>query len=133
LPGFTPAASASLITVSVALVRSHQSALARSTSSSLPGGAWLALTAASSALLDWAVNRLPSEQREALLMIVIDEDSYESVAERTGCVIGTLKSRVHRARHIRHCDAVIRVHPTIVDAAAAPGCWNIAARRIPES
>jgi RNA polymerase sigma-70 factor, ECF subfamily len=48
--------------------------------------------------LDWAVNRLPSEQREALLMIVIDEDSYESVAERTGCVIGTLKSRVHRAR-----------------------------------
>ena len=46
----------------------------------------------------WAVNRLPSEQREALLMIAVDEDSYETVSERTGCAIGTLKSRVHRAR-----------------------------------
>jgi RNA polymerase sigma-70 factor, ECF subfamily len=48
--------------------------------------------------LSWAVNRLPSEQRQALLMIAIDEDSYESVSKRTGCAIGTLKSRVHRAR-----------------------------------
>ena len=48
--------------------------------------------------LGWAVNRLPSEQREALVMIAIDEDSYEAVSERTGCAIGTLKSRVHRAR-----------------------------------
>ena len=52
--------------------------------------------------LGWAVNRLPTEQREALLMIVVDEDSYEIASERTGCAIGTLKSRVHRARlHLR--------------------------------
>ena len=52
--------------------------------------------------LGWAVNRLPTEQREALLMIVVDENSYEIAAERTGCAIGTLKSRVHRARlHLR--------------------------------
>ena len=48
--------------------------------------------------LSWAVNRLPLDQREALLMIVVDEDSYQTASERTGCAVGTLKSRVHRAR-----------------------------------
>jgi len=31
-------------------------------------------------------------------MIVLQEKSYEAAAEVTGCAIGTLKSRVHRAR-----------------------------------
>jgi RNA polymerase sigma-70 factor (ECF subfamily) len=31
-------------------------------------------------------------------MIVLQEQSYEEAAEVTGCAIGTLKSRVHRAR-----------------------------------
>ena len=31
-------------------------------------------------------------------MIVLQEQSYEDAAEVTGCAIGTLKSRVHRAR-----------------------------------
>jgi RNA polymerase sigma-70 factor, ECF subfamily len=48
--------------------------------------------------LGWAVNRLPPDQREALFMIVLQERSYEDAAEVTGCAIGTLKSRVHRAR-----------------------------------
>lgn len=48
--------------------------------------------------LGWALNRLPSDQREALYMIVLQEKSYEDAAEATGCAIGTLKSRVHRAR-----------------------------------
>lgn len=48
--------------------------------------------------LGWALDRLPRDQREALLMIVIHERSYEDAAEQTGCAIGTLKSRVHRAR-----------------------------------
>jgi RNA polymerase sigma-70 factor (ECF subfamily) len=48
--------------------------------------------------LGWALNRLPPDQREALLMIVLQEKSYEDAAEVTGCAIGTLKSRVHRAR-----------------------------------
>jgi RNA polymerase sigma-70 factor, ECF subfamily len=48
--------------------------------------------------LGWAVNRLPADQREALFMIVLQERSYEDAAEVTGCAIGTLKSRVHRAR-----------------------------------
>lgn len=48
--------------------------------------------------LGWALDRLPPDQREALFMIVLQEKSYESAAEMTGCAIGTLKSRVHRAR-----------------------------------
>ncbi len=48
--------------------------------------------------LGWALNRLPRDQREALYMIVLQEKSYEDAAEMTGCAIGTLKSRVHRAR-----------------------------------
>jgi RNA polymerase sigma-70 factor (ECF subfamily) len=48
--------------------------------------------------LGWAVDRLPPDQREALFMIVLQENSYETAAEATGCAIGTLKSRVHRAR-----------------------------------
>jgi RNA polymerase sigma-70 factor, ECF subfamily len=48
--------------------------------------------------LGWALDRLPPDQREALFMIVLQERSYESASEMTGCAIGTLKSRVHRAR-----------------------------------
>jgi RNA polymerase sigma-70 factor, ECF subfamily len=48
--------------------------------------------------LGWALNRLPPDQREALFMIVLQEKSYEAAAAATGCAIGTLKSRVHRAR-----------------------------------
>lgn len=48
--------------------------------------------------LGWAVNKLPADQREALFMIVLQERSYEDASEVTGCAIGTLKSRVHRAR-----------------------------------
>lgn len=48
--------------------------------------------------LGWALNRLPADQREALNMIVLQERSYEDAADLTGCAIGTLKSRVHRAR-----------------------------------
>jgi RNA polymerase sigma-70 factor (ECF subfamily) len=48
--------------------------------------------------LGWALERLPPDQREALFMIVLQEQSYEDAAEQTGCAIGTLKSRVHRAR-----------------------------------
>jgi RNA polymerase sigma-70 factor (ECF subfamily) len=56
-------------------------------------------------------NRLPPDQRNALLMIAIEERSYEDASEATGCAIGTLKSRVHRARlHLRsHMDGNTRL------------------------
>jgi RNA polymerase sigma-70 factor (ECF subfamily) len=48
--------------------------------------------------LNVAFQRLPRVQKEALRMIGIEEQSYEEAAGVTGCAVGTLKSRVHRAR-----------------------------------
>jgi len=45
---------------------------------------------------------LPSEQREALIMVVVHGMGYEEIAEATGCAIGTAKSRVFRARNNLH-------------------------------
>ncbi len=45
-----------------------------------------------------AMARLPSDQREALVMVVVHGMSYEALAESTGCAVGTAKSRVFRAR-----------------------------------
>lgn len=45
-----------------------------------------------------AMTRLPADQREALVMVVIHGMSYEALAEATGCAVGTAKSRVFRAR-----------------------------------
>jgi RNA polymerase sigma-70 factor (ECF subfamily) len=48
--------------------------------------------------LSRALGRLPSDQREALFMVVLQGLSYEEVAQSTGCAVGTAKSRVFRAR-----------------------------------
>ena len=45
-----------------------------------------------------AMARLPADQREALLMVVVHGTSYQALAEATGCAVGTAKSRVFRAR-----------------------------------
>jgi RNA polymerase sigma-70 factor (ECF subfamily) len=45
-----------------------------------------------------AMNRLPADQREALVMVVVHGMSYEALAQSTGCAVGTAKSRVFRAR-----------------------------------
>jgi RNA polymerase sigma-70 factor (ECF subfamily) len=41
---------------------------------------------------------LPPDQREALILIGASGFSYEEAAEICGCAIGTVKSRVNRAR-----------------------------------
>jgi RNA polymerase sigma-70 factor, ECF subfamily len=52
--------------------------------------------------VSWALDRLPNEQRQAFSRIVLDDQSYETVSAETGEAVGTLKSRVHRARaHLR--------------------------------
>ncbi|MFT8353682.1 MAG: sigma-70 family RNA polymerase sigma factor [Gluconobacter japonicus] len=48
--------------------------------------------------LSLALSRLPADQREALVMVVIQGMSYEALAEATDCAVGTAKSRVFRAR-----------------------------------
>src|SRR5262249_41674023 len=45
-----------------------------------------------------ALTQLPDDQREALILIGAAGFSYEEVAEVCGCAIGTVKSRVNRAR-----------------------------------
>ncbi len=45
-----------------------------------------------------ALARLPDEQREAVLLVGASGFSYEEAADITGCAIGTIKSRVNRAR-----------------------------------
>src|SRR5215216_2627937 len=48
--------------------------------------------------LQKALARLPHDQREALLLVGASGFSYEQAAEICGCAVGTIKSRVNRAR-----------------------------------
>ena len=43
--------------------------------------------------------RLPDDQREALILVGAAGFSYEEAAEICGCAVGTIKSRVNRARN----------------------------------
>lgn len=45
-----------------------------------------------------ALNKLPTDQREALILVGASGFSYEEAAEICGCAVGTIKSRVNRAR-----------------------------------
>jgi RNA polymerase sigma-70 factor, ECF subfamily len=48
--------------------------------------------------LEQGLARLSPEQREVLLLVCLEEMSYEQVAAATGVPIGTVMSRLHRAR-----------------------------------
>ncbi len=52
-------------------------------------------------LLDFhtALQQLPNDQREALILIGASGLSYEEAAGICGCAVGTMKSRVNRARN----------------------------------
>lgn len=45
-----------------------------------------------------ALARLPVEQREALILVGASGFAYEDAARICGCAVGTIKSRVNRAR-----------------------------------
>jgi RNA polymerase sigma-70 factor (ECF subfamily) len=45
-----------------------------------------------------ALAKLPDDQREALILAGASGFSYEEAAEICGCAVGTIKSRVNRAR-----------------------------------
>jgi RNA polymerase sigma-70 factor (ECF subfamily) len=49
--------------------------------------------------LHGALQQLPNDQREALILIGASGLSYEEAASICGCAIGTMKSRVNRARN----------------------------------
>jgi RNA polymerase sigma-70 factor (ECF subfamily) len=48
--------------------------------------------------LDRAIARLPAEQSAVLLLVTLEEMSYEDVARTLGIPIGTVMSRLSRAR-----------------------------------
>src|SRR5215207_1695535 len=45
-----------------------------------------------------ALGKLPPDQREALILVGASGFSYEEAADICGCAVGTIKSRVNRAR-----------------------------------
>ena len=49
--------------------------------------------------LQTALNTLPPDHREAIVMVGAAGLSYEEAAEISGCALGTIKSRVNRARN----------------------------------
>lgn len=63
-----------------------------------PGpGEWLVRREDEAAVLD-AVQRLPVDQRSALLLQALEGFSLEQIAEIAGVPVGTVKSRLHHAR-----------------------------------
>ena len=49
--------------------------------------------------LSSALGKLPQEQREAIILVGAEGLSYEDAAAALGVKVGTIKSRVNRARH----------------------------------
>src|SRR4051812_9959864 len=49
-----------------------------------------------------SINQLPPEQREALILVGAGGFAYEEAADICGCAVGTVKSRVSRARKALH-------------------------------
>jgi RNA polymerase sigma-70 factor, ECF subfamily len=46
-----------------------------------------------------ALSKLPEDQREAIILVGASGFSYEEAAKICGCAVGTIKSRVNRARN----------------------------------
>ncbi|MBV8489205.1 MAG: sigma-70 family RNA polymerase sigma factor [Candidatus Eremiobacteraeota bacterium] len=45
-----------------------------------------------------ALDALPADQRQIVVLADVEECSYQEIAEIVGCSIGTVRSRLHRAR-----------------------------------
>jgi len=69
-----------------------------------------------------ALAMLPSEQREAVVLVGAGGFAYEEAAEICGCAVGTVKSRVSRAR--RALQAILDHGAYNRDGAAAGGAMS---------
>jgi RNA polymerase sigma-70 factor (ECF subfamily) len=54
--------------------------------------------AAELSVIDRALRTLPDEQREAVLLVMVEGYSYKEAAGIVGCPVGTLNSRLVRGR-----------------------------------
>ncbi len=68
------------------------------------------------------LSRLPPEQREALVLVGAGGFAYEEAAEICGCAVGTVKSRVSRAR--RALQAILEEGAYLRDGASAGDAMN---------
>jgi len=50
-------------------------------------------------LVEWAVTQLPEHHREVFVLRELEGKSYEEIAQITDCNLGTVKSRLNRARN----------------------------------
>ena len=50
-------------------------------------------------LVQWAVRQLPNHHRTVFVLRELEGKTYEEIAEITGCNLGTVKSRLNRARN----------------------------------
>lgn len=51
-------------------------------------------------VLEKALQALPPEYRTAVLLADVEDRSYQEIAEIMNCAIGTVRSRIHRARNM---------------------------------
>jgi RNA polymerase sigma-70 factor (ECF subfamily) len=70
-----------------------------------------------------ALSELPDDQREALVLVGAAGFSYEEAAEISGCAVGTIKSRVNRARN--RLATMLGLDPE--EAGARADCFSLAA------
>ncbi len=57
-----------------------------------------ALRAESTGEIQAAIDSLPAEMRTVLILYALEGQPYETIAEMTGAAVGTVKSRLNRAR-----------------------------------
>lgn len=50
-------------------------------------------------LVEWSVDQLPEHHRVVFVLRELEGKTYEEIAEITHCNLGTVKSRLNRARH----------------------------------
>ena len=72
-----------------------------------------------------ALLKLPSEMRESILLVTVSGLSYAEAAKVCGCELGTIKSRLNRARSRL---AALLVIETPADFVADPLSWCVVAR-----
>jgi len=65
--------------------------------------------------LQESIARLPSRYREILMLVVVIGESYEDAAALCGCAVGTVKSRVNRARKMVMDDLGARSIKEVMD------------------
>jgi RNA polymerase sigma-70 factor (ECF subfamily) len=68
-----------------------------------------------------AIDLLPSAARESLLLVAVSGLTYEEAAVVCGCSVGTVKSRVNRARAklLKLMEGAVDPEPTVSPRLAA--------------